>query len=91
MLTRSDTFPLLIRLNATKYVLLTVFALIKTIFPKIKVTAPPKNAKSQLSVTFNTSLKKVLCLTPLSNTCNNAAKLFGNDDDHINFNVYAGG
>ena len=50
MLTGSEPFSLLICLDATKFVLLSVFILKETICPRICSKSRPKSAKNPLAV-----------------------------------------
>ena len=60
--TRSYAFSLLICLDSTTFLLLSVFALTDTIYPKILAKPLPKNAKSPLPVDvrrLKTSLRQL--------------------------------
>ena len=68
--TGSEPFSLLIYLNATKFVLLSVFTLIETICPKICSNSRPKSAKSPFPVEVRRSKTSLLKL-PISTADNN--------------------
>ena len=64
--TGSELFSLLIRLHATKFVLLSVFTLIETIWPIICSKSLPRSAKSQLPVDVRRSKTSLLKLPILA-------------------------
>ena len=68
--TLSEPFSLLIYLDATKFVLLSVFTLIETICPKICSNSRPKGAKSPLPVDVHRSRTSLLKL-PIGTADNN--------------------
>ena len=60
--TGSEPFSLLICLDATKFVLLSVFTLIETMCPIISSKSRPRSAKSQLPVDVRRSKTSLLKL-----------------------------
>ena len=68
--TGSEPFSLLIYLDATKFVLLSVCTLIETICPRICSNSRPKSAKSPLPVDVRRSKTSLLKL-PISTADNN--------------------
>ena len=60
--TGSEAFSLFIYLEANKFVLLTFFSLIKTIYPRVSTKPLPNDAKSPLPVDVRRS--KTLLLKP---------------------------
>ena len=67
MSTGSEAFPLLIRLGATRFVLLSVFTLIETIYLNICAQPLPKYEKCPLPVDVGRS-KTALLKLPSDNT-----------------------
>ena len=65
MSTGSEAFSLLIRLDANKFVLLSFFTIIETIYPKIGAKSLYKNAKSPLPVKVRYSKTPLLQLPNL--------------------------
>ena len=57
--TGSDVFFILEQLDATKFVVLSVFTITETSCPNIWVKPPPKNEKRPLPVDVRASLKNV--------------------------------
>ena len=66
MSTGSEPFSLLIYLNASKFVLLSVFTHIETILPKIRSASRLKSEKRQLSVDVRGSNTLLLKLMPVA-------------------------
>ena len=64
--TGSEAFSLLICLDANKFVLLSFFSLIKTIYPRVSTEPLPNDAKSPLPVDVRLS-KTLLLKLPLRN------------------------
>ena len=60
--TGNEAFPLLICLDATKFVLLSVSTLMETIYPKVQAKTLPKNEESPLAVDV---LRSKTCLLKL--------------------------
>ena len=64
--TGSELFSLLVCLDANKFVLLSFFALIKTIYPRVSTEPLPNDAKSSLPVDVRRS-KTLLLKLPINN------------------------
>ena len=62
--TGSEAFSLLICLDANKFVLLSFFSLIKTIYPRVSTKPLPNDAKSPLPVDVRRS-KTLLLKLPI--------------------------
>ena len=65
MSTGNEAFSLPICLDANKFVLLSFFALIKTIYPRVSTEPLPNDAKSPLPVDFRCSKTLLLKLPNL--------------------------
>ena len=74
--TGSEVFSLTICLEAKKFILISFFSLIRTIYPRVSTKTPPNDAKSPLPVDVRRSKTLLLKLPNVGSYCIHLPKLY---------------